>query len=163
MVLNVNRAPKCLDAQKTDEHAQFSGSIPGSVSSRPFGILSSGIRRFALIASQKSHDAFCFCIYRAVKSGRELVCAKKNLKLISRVIVQSPIAPPHDRRTYPENKINRWRITRQCAVPQAKPAVSRDICAEPWPGSGHWRKAPPAASPSYSYTYRSAATFLDWR
>ena len=34
MVLNLNRAPKRLDAQKKDEHAQFSGSIPGSVSSR---------------------------------------------------------------------------------------------------------------------------------
>src|SRR5207248_10735837 len=51
-------------------------------------------------------------------------------------IFQSLIATPRDRRTYPENKINRWRITRQCAVPQAKPAVSRDICAEPWAGSG---------------------------
>jgi len=29
MVLNLNRAPKRLDAQKKDEHAQFSGSIPG--------------------------------------------------------------------------------------------------------------------------------------
>jgi hypothetical protein len=126
MVLNLNRAPKRLDAQKKDEHAQFSGSILGSVSSRPFGILSRGIRRFALIASQKSHDAFCFCLYRAVKSGRELVCAKKNLKLISRGIVQSLIATPRGRRTYPEKKSNRWRITLRCAVPQAKLAVSRE-------------------------------------
>jgi hypothetical protein len=126
MVLNLNRAPKRLDTQKKDEHAQFSGSIPGSVSSRPFGILSRGIRRFALIASQKSHHAFCFFLYRAVKSGRELVCAKKNLKLISRGIVQSLIATPRGRRTYPEKKSNRWRITRRCAVPQAKPAVSRE-------------------------------------
>src|SRR5436190_13733524 len=77
-------------------------------------------------ASQKGHDAFCFCLYRAVKSGRELVCAKKNLKLISRGIVQSLIATPRGRRTYPEKKSNRWRITRRCAVPQAKPAVSRE-------------------------------------
>ena len=97
--------------------------------SRPF-ILSCGIRRFALIASQKGHDTFCFCLYRAINGGRELVCAKKNLKLISRGIVRSPIATPRGRRTYPENRINRWLITRRCAVRRAKPAVSRDICGE---------------------------------
>jgi len=113
--------------------------------SRPF-ILSCGIRRFALIASPKSHDTFCFCLYRAINSGRELVCAKKNLKLISRGIVRSPIATPRGRRTYPEKKSNRWRITRRCAVRRAKPAVSRDTCGEPWPGSGHWASARIAAS-----------------
>jgi hypothetical protein len=92
--------------------------------SRPF-ILSCGIRRFALIASQKSHDTFCFCLYRAINSGRELVCAKKNLRLISKRIVRFLIATPRGRRTYPEKKSNRWRITRRCAVPRAKPAVSR--------------------------------------
>jgi hypothetical protein len=106
--------------------------------SRPF-ILSCGIRRFALIASQKSHDTFCFCLYRAINSGRELVCAKKNLRLISKRIVRFLIATPRGRRTYPESRINRWLITRRCAVRRAKPAVSRDICGEPWPGSGHWR------------------------
>jgi hypothetical protein len=95
--------------------------------SRPF-ILSCGIRRFALIASQKSHDTFCFCLYRAINSGRELVCAKKNLRLISKRIVRFLIATPRGRRTYPEKKSNRWRITCQCAVRRAKPAVSRDIC-----------------------------------
>jgi hypothetical protein len=54
MVLNLNRAPKRLHAQKKDEHAQFSGSILGPVSSRPFGILSSGIRRFAFCLPEKS-------------------------------------------------------------------------------------------------------------
>ena len=53
MVLNLNRAPKRLDAQKKDEHAQFSGSIPGSVSSRPFGILSSGIRKVRVLPPGK--------------------------------------------------------------------------------------------------------------
>jgi hypothetical protein len=105
--------------------------------SRPF-ILSCGIRRFALIASQKSHDTFCFCLYRAINSGRELVCAKKNLRLISKRIVRFLIATPRGRRTYPESRINRWLITRRCAAPQAKPAVFRDICGEPWPGSGHY-------------------------
>jgi len=93
--------------------------------SRPL-ILSCGIRRFALIASQKGHDTFCFCLYRAINGGRELVCAKKNLRLISKRIVRFLIATPRGRRTYPEKKSNRWRITRRCAVPQAKPAVSRN-------------------------------------
>ena len=68
----------------------------------------------------------------------ELVCEKKNLKRISKGIARSLIAKLRGERTYPENKINRWRITRRCAAPQAKPAVSRDICGEPWPGSGHY-------------------------
>jgi len=113
--------------------------------SRPF-ILSCGIRRFALIASPKSHDTFCFCLYRAINGGRELVCAKKNLRLISKRIVRFLIATPRGRRTYPEKKSNRWRITRRCAVRRAKPAVSRDTCGEPWPGSGHWASARIAAS-----------------
>jgi len=109
-------------------------------------ILCCGIRRFALIASQKGHDTFCFCLYRAINGGRELVCAKKNLRLISKRIVRFLIATPRGRRTYPEKKSNRWRITRRCAVRRAKPAVSRDICGEPWPGSGHWASARVAAS-----------------
>ena len=90
----------------------------------PF-IFSRGIRGFALIASQKRHDTLCFCLYRAINSGRELACAKKSLRLTSKRIVPSPIATPAGRRTYPENKTNRWLITRRCAVPQAKPVVSK--------------------------------------
>jgi len=90
--------------------------------SRPF-ILSCGIRRFALIASQKT---FCFCLYRAIISGREFVCEKKNSKLISKRTGRFLIATPRGRRTYPENKTNRWLITRRCAVPPAKPAVSEE-------------------------------------
>ena len=93
--------------------------------SRPFNF-SCGIRRFALIASQKSHDKFCFCLYRAVNSGRELVCGKKNFKLISKRIVRFLIATPRSRRPYRENGINRWLITRRCGGPQAKPAVSEE-------------------------------------
>jgi hypothetical protein len=91
--------------------------------SRSF-IFSCGIRRFALIASQKSHDTFCFCLYRAIISGRELVCAKKSSRLISKRIGRFLIATPRGRRMYPENRLNRWLITRRCAVPQAKAAVS---------------------------------------
>ena len=47
--------------------------------SRPF-ISSCGIRRFALIASQKGHDTFCFCLYRAHKKRKGTRMRKEKLK-----------------------------------------------------------------------------------
>jgi hypothetical protein len=61
-----NRFNRFLGGRKM-KMPNFADPIPGSVRSRPFGISSSGIRRFALSASQKSHDTFWFCLYRAHK------------------------------------------------------------------------------------------------
>src|SRR5207249_7348918 len=104
---------------------------------RAFGLLRRRMPRSRFFPPPREVTArFGFGCTELVKGGGELVCAKKDSKLISRVIVQSLIATPRGRRTYPENKTNRWRITRRCGVPQAKPAVSRDICAEQWVGTG---------------------------
>jgi len=89
-----------------------------------FKLRNSQVRRYCLPRKVTTRSAFASTV--PINSGRELVCAKKNLKLISKRIVQSLIATPRGRRTYPEKKSNRWRITRRCAVPQAKPAVSRE-------------------------------------
>ncbi len=80
MVLNLNRAPKRLDAQKKDEHAQFSGSILGSVSSRPFGILSRGIRRFALIASPEKSRRVLLLPLPCCKKRKGTRMRKEKLK-----------------------------------------------------------------------------------
>lgn len=102
------------------------GSMKPRHEGRSQSPLSFSTAEFALIASQKSHDTLCFCLYRTIISGRELVCAKKNLKPILKRIGRFLIATPRGRRTYRENRLNRWLITRPCAVPQAKPAVSEE-------------------------------------
>ena len=88
-----------------------------------FMLRNSQVRPYCLPRKVTTRSAFASTV--PINSGRELVCAKKNLKLISKRIVPFPIATPRGRRTYPENRINRWLITRRYAAPQAKPAVSK--------------------------------------